>query len=763
MYVIKRDGRHEEVCLDKIKWRIAKLCHNLDRDHVDPMVVTLQVVKSIKSGITTEELDVHAAQVAATLTCEHYDYDLLGGRILVSNMQKQVDPSFTKVVQNLHKHKLVSDELLSLTLRHSEKLESCIDLTLDEDYKYFGYQTLENGYLLKVNNKVAERIQHMHMRVALGIYGEDIEGAIETYKLLSTKMYTHASPTMFAAGTATPQLSSCFLLTMKSDSIDGIYSTLGDCALISKHGGGIGLNVNSVRARGGKIKSTNGTASGLIPMLRVFNNMVRHVDQGGKRKGAQAVYIEPWHCDIYDVLNMRRNIGSEDTKARDLMSALWVPDLFMKRVHQKAKWSLMCPNECPALNTSFGIEFENWYEYYESKGQYRSQVDAVDLMRRIIEVQVETGTPYMLYKDACNMKSNQKNIGLIKCSNLCAEIVQYSDPDETAVCNLASVAVNKCVKDGAFDFNLLQSIVKHMVRSLNKIIDRNFYPIRSAAKSNFRHRPIGIGIQGLADAFVMLRMPYISDPATLLNKQIAETIYFAALEASCELAKESGPYSTYSGSPASQGVLQYDMWNVTPTDLWDWKELKNNIKMYGLRNSLLVAYMPTATTAQILGNNESFEPFQSNLFLRRVLAGEFQVVNHYLVDDLIKLNLYTKRMRETIMAHKGSIANIDGIPDDIKALYKTVWEVWDNNGKHMINMAADRNAFIDQSQSFNVFMAEPSLAKMASVHHYGWQKGLKTGMYYLRTLPAAHTQQFTVDPSLVVCSRNNDDCVSCQS
>nr|WRQ96405.1 rr1 [Mamestra configurata nucleopolyhedrovirus A] len=761
MYVVKRDGRLEQVSPSKLHNRIHRLCHDLNSQFVHPKAVSLKVIKSFSDRTTTEDIDIYAASVAATLTYKHYDYDMLAGRLLVTNMHKYVDESFTKVVQRLHKHNLVSDELLLVTIKHSKIIEDNIDMKLDLDYNYFGYQTLKNGYLIKINDKVAERIQHMHMRIALGIFGDDIDNAIKSYKFLSTKMYTHASPTMFAAGTPTPQMSSCFLLTMESDSIRGIYNTLNDCAMISKHGGGIGLNVNSVRGRNSKIKSTNGTASGLLPMLRVFNNMVRHVNQGGKRKGAQAVYVEPWHCDIMDVLHMRRNIGSEDTKARDLMNALWVPDIFMRRVQENGRWSLMCPNECPELNDTFGDEFEYWYKHYEDKGQFRDQMPAVTLMRTIIEIQAETGTPYMLYKDACNRKSNQSNCGLIKCSNLCAEIVQYCAPDEIAVCNLASIAVNKYIINGTFNFQLLHSVVKHVVISLNNIIDRNFYPVEAAKKSNMRHRPIGIGIQGLADAFVMLRIPYVSDAAVLLNKQIAETVYHAALEASFKLASDSEPYSTFAGSKASQGILQYDLWNAIPTSLWDWSQLKMNIQKHGLRNSLLVAYMPTATTAQILNNNESFEPFHSNLFLRRVLSGEFQVVNRYLVDDLIALNLYTSSMRKRIMANRGSIASIDEIPDNIKKLYMTIWECWHNNGKFMIDMAADRGAFIDQSQSFNVYMADPTLAKMASVHMYGWQRGLKTGMYYFRTLPAANSQQFTVAPNLE-CTKNSD-CASCQS
>jgi ribonucleoside-diphosphate reductase alpha subunit len=785
LYVVKRDGSRQDVRLDEITHRIRALCFNLDDRYVDPAAVTLKVVKGIKPGVTTEELDVYAAGVAASMAVQHCDYDLLAGRILVDNLHKQVDSSFVRVIIALHKHGLVSNELHADTLQCGTLLDSVIDHSLDFDYRYFGYQTLENGYLLKIDNKVAERPQHMLMRVALAIHGAgDTARVVETYRLMSQKMFTHASPTMFAAGTPAPQLCSCFLLTVRDDSIDGIYATLRDCAAISKYGGGIGLNVHKIRARGSRIKSTNGTASGVEPMVRVYNNMVRHVDQGGKRKGALAIYIEPWHADIYRVLELKRNMGAEDCKARDLMYALWVPDLFMRRVAENGMWSLMCPHDCPGLDDCYGDDFEKLYCRYEAEGRYREQVKALALHRFIVETQVETGTPYMLYKDHCNRKSNQMNVGVIKCSNLCAEIVEYSDSEQTAVCNLASIAVNKCVdvQDLRFDFDRLRIITKVVVRNLNRIIDRNHYPLASAKLSNLRHRPIGVGIQGLADAFIMLRMPYESDEARTLNKQISETIYYGALEASCELAATSGPYSTYDNCPASRGVLQYDMWGVTPTSLWDWSALKQKIQTHGLRNSLLVAYMPTATTAQILGNNESFEPFTNNVYLRRVLAGEFQVINRHLIHDLVRLGLYDDRMRDTIVGHKGSIQLIDGIPDEIKALYKTVWEM---KCKRMIEMAADRGAFIDQSQSFNVFIEKPNYSVMSSVHELGWRLGLKTGMYYLRTKPAADSQPSTVDPALLeqlqrkkqqqqqaTCSRRrrldedddiNGDCISCQS
>ncbi|QHB21791.1 Rr1 [Artaxa digramma nucleopolyhedrovirus] len=753
LYVTKRDGSREAIHLDKITSKLQKLSYNLNADYIDPASITLQVVKMIYAGVTTEELDMHAARETASMAYIHHDYALLAGRIMVHNLHRNVDASFERVMERLRLHNLVSAELLDIVRRHANVLELRIDHSLDFDYKYFGYKTLENGYLKKIDGKVAERIQHMLMRVALGIHGRDIESALETYTLMSQKMFTHASPTLFAAGSDLPQLSSCFLLTVRDDSIKGIYDTLRDCALISKFGGGIGVNVHDVRARGSRIRSTNGTASGLESMLRVFNNVVRHVDQGGKRKGAMAIYLEPWHADVYDVLNLKRNMGAEDKKARDLLYALWVPDLFMQRVHNDEMWSLMCPDICPDLSDACGKSFDELYTRYERAGRYVKQIAARDLFRFIVETQVETGTPYMLYKDACNRKSNQNNLGTIKCSNLCAEIVEYNDGHETAVCNLASVCVNRCIENGTFNFHTLKHITKVIVKNLNKIIDINYYPLESARLSNFKHRPIGVGIQGLADAFVVLRMPYESDRAKLLNRQIAETVYYGALEASCELAQVETPYDSYEGSPASRGLLQYDMWNVTPTDLWDWSALKSEIAKHGLRNSLLVAYMPTATTAQILGNNESFEPFTNNVYVRRVLAGDFQVINQYLVDDLIALNLYDENMRNQIIAANGSVQHIASIPQHIKNLYKTVWEM---KTKTLIDMAADRGAFIDQSQSFNIFLAEPTYALLTSVHMHAWKKGLKTGMYYLRTKPAADAIKFTLNKTQVF-SQDNEN------
>ncbi|QWO71684.1 ribonucleotide reductase large subunit [Orgyia pseudotsugata single capsid nuclopolyhedrovirus] len=749
LYVVKRDGRKQAVYLDKITSKLRRLSYGLDERFVDPPAITLQVVKTIYPGVATSELDMHAARETASMAYIHDDYALLAGRIMVDDMHKNVPGDFLTVADRLYKNKIITSELFGIIVDNADKLEDQIDYKLDYEYKYFAYKTLETGYLKKINDRVAERIQHMLMRIALGIHGRDIVGAIETYHLTANKMFTHASPTLFAAGTPRPQLSSCFLLTLEEDSIKGMYNTLKDCAEISKYGGGIGVNMHKARAAGSVVRGTNGIAGGVEPLLRVYNNCVRHVDQGGRRKGAMAVYLEPWHADIRNFLELKRNMGAEDRKARDLLYALWVPDLFMERVGQEGVWSLMCPDECPGLDDAYGAQFKKLYERYEQEGRFKYQMKARDLFRSIITTQIETGTPYMLYKDACNTKSNQKNLGTIRCSNLCAEIIEYSDDKEIAVCNLASICVNSFVEDdGEYNFKSLHLVTKVVVKNLNKIIDINYYPLEAAKQSNLKHRPVGVGIQGLADAFCMLQIPYESDKARLLNKQIAETVYYAALEASCELAERDGCYSSYVGSPASAGVLQYDMWGVTPTNLWDWDKLKSRIAKHGLRNSLLVAYMPTATTAQILGNNESFEPFTSNVYVRRVLAGDFQVINQHLVKDLCKLNLYNERMRNAIIAANGSVQNINSIPEHIKAVYKTVWEM---KNKTLIEMAAERGAFIDQSQSLNIFVADPTFALLTTIHMYAWQKGLKTGMYYLRTKPAADAIQFTVDRCSLEC------------
>lgn len=684
---------------------------------------------------------------------------------------------------------MISDYHHTIIMENSDRLNSAIIHDRDFSYSYFGIKTLERSYLLKINGKIVERPQHMLMRVAVGIHGDDLDAAIETYNLLSERYFTHASPTLFAAATPRPQLSSCFLLSTIGDSVDGIYDTLTQCALISKSAGGIGLNIHNIRAKGTPIGATGKTADGLVPILRVFNNTARYVDQGGnKRPGAFAMYIEPWHADIFDFLNLKKNTGEERKRARDLFYALWIPDLFMKRVEANQDWSLMCPKLCPGLFDVWGDEFEKLYAKYESEGRATRVVKAQALWFAIIESQTETGTPYMLYKDACNGKSNQQNIGTIRCSNLCTEIVEYSSKDEIAVCNLASIALNMYVKpDRSYDFQKLKEVTKIATKNLNKIIDVNYYPVEEAKRSNMRHRPIGIGVQGLADAFILMKYPYESKEAQLLNQQIFETIYYGALEASCELAEKFGVYETYPGCPVSRGILQFDMWKKTPTDLWNWTDLKAKIAVHGIRNSLLVAPMPTASTAQILGNNESFEPYTSNIYNRRVLSGEFQVVNHHLIKDLTELGLWNDDMKNMIIAHNGSIQAIDIIPTNIRELYKTVWEI---SVKTSMKMAADRGAFIDQSQSFNIHVAEPNYGKLTSIHFYGWKLGLKTGMYYLRTKPAAAPIQFTVDKSRLnvssktnsldkenvdvnsinrrmadmVCSlQNKDDCISCGS
>eukprot|EP00127_Corallochytrium_limacisporum_P006912 Clim_evm27s237 gene=Clim_evmTU27s237 len=756
MEVIKRDGRRERVMFDKITSRLTKLCYGLNQEYVDPTQVTMKVISGVYDGVTTRELDNLAAETAAYMTLKHPDFAYLAARIAVSNLHKETKKTFSEVMTDLHTYvnpktgrpaPLLSDQHYKIIMDNAERLNSALVYDRDFNYAYFGFKTLERSYLFKLNGKVAERPQHMLMRVSIGIHGEDIDSAIETYNLLSQKMFTHASPTLFNAATPRPQLSSCFLLTMKDDSIEGIYDTLKTCAMISKTAGGIGLNVHCIRARGSYIAGTNGYSNGLVPMLRVYNNTARYVDQGGnKRPGAFAMYLEPWHADIFDFLDLRKNTGKDEVRARDLFYAMWIPDLFMKRVEENGSWTLMCPHECPGLDDVWGEEFEALYTKYEQEGKGMQTIEAQKLWFAILESQVETGTPYMLYKDACNRKSNQQNLGTIKCSNLCTEIVEYSSPDEVAVCNLASLALNMYVEQTSegpkYNFDKLRQVTKVVTKNLNRIIDVNYYPVKEAERSNMRHRPVGLGVQGLADAFILMRMPFDSDEARHLNKQIFETIYYGALEASSELAAIEGTYETYEGSPASKGQLQYDLWGVTPTELWDWSVLKEKIAKTGLRNSLLVAPMPTASTAQILGNNEAFEPYTSNVYQRRVLSGEFQIVNQHLLKDLTELGLWNDDMRNQIIAHNGSIKNIPGIPQDIKDLYKTVWEI---SQRKLIDMAADRGAFIDQSQSFNVHIGEPNFGKLTSMHFYAWKKGLKTGMYYLRTRPAVDAIKFTVD------------------
>ncbi|KAH9274610.1 ribonucleoside-diphosphate reductase large subunit [Batrachochytrium salamandrivorans] len=757
MFVYKRDGRRERVAFDKITSRINKLCYGLDMNYIDPTEVAQKVVQGVYQGVTTVELDNLAAETTAYLTTKHPDYAILAARIAISNLHKETKKQFSSVMQDLFDHinpknnkhsPMISKTTMECIVKHSDRLNSAIIYDRDFNYNYFGFKTLERSYLLRINRKTAERPQHMLMRVAVGIHGDDVEAAIETYNLMSEKFFTHASPTLFNAGTPHPQMSSCFLLTIEDDSIEGIYSTLKTCAMISKTAGGIGLNIHKIRSSGSYIAGTNGLSNGIIPMLRVFNNTARYVDQGGnKRPGAFAMYIEPWHADIFEFLDLRKNTGKEENRARDLFYALWIPDLFMRRVESNGDWSLFCPAEAPGLDDVWGEEFDAIYEKYEREGRARKIIKAQKLWYAVLDSQSETGTPYMLYKDACNRKSNQQNLGTIKCSNLCTEIVEYSSPDEVAVCNLASLALPTFVtKDStgspAFDFNRLMDVAQVATRNLNKIININYYPVEQARRSNMRHRPIGLGVQGLADAFIKLRMPFDSPEAKKLNRQIFEAIYFAALTASCELSKRDGPYETYEGSPVSKGILQPDMWDVEVSDQFDWKTLRADIAKYGVRNSLLVAPMPTASTSQILGNNEAFEPYTSNIYTRRVLSGEFQIVNQHLLKDLTELGLWNDSMKNRIISANGSIQGIQSIPSELKAIYKTVWEI---SQKVIIDLAADRGAFIDQSQSLNIHLAEINYAKLTSMHFYGWRKGLKTGMYYLRSRPAADAIKFTVD------------------
>ena len=742
-------------------------------NYIDPIEITRKVIDGIYEGVTTVELDNLAAETAAYKTTTHPDYAVLAARIAISNLHKETKKGFSQVIQDLHdyvnpktgKHSsMISEETFRTVMKHRDVLDSAIIYDRDFHYNFFGFKTLERSYLLRINGKVAERPQHMLMRVAVGIHGEDIESAIETYNYMSEKAFTHASPTLFNAGTPNPQMSSCFLVSMKDDSIEGIYDTLKTCAMISKTAGGIGLNIHNIRATGSYIAGTNGVSNGIVPMLRVFNNTARYVDQGGnKRPGAFAIYLEPWHSDVFEFVDLRKNHGKDEVRARDLFLALWVPDLFMKRVEKNEDWSLMCPAEAPGLSDCYGEEFEQLYEKYEREGRAKRTVKAQKLWYSILEAQIETGNPFMLYKDSANRKSNQKNLGTIKSSNLCTEIIEYSSPEETAVCNLASIALPTFIEgtgpDKVYNFQRLHDVSKVVCKNLNRIIDINYYPVPSARRSNMRNRPIGIGVQGLADAFMIMGYPFDSQEARRLNVQIFETIYHAALERSCELAEQYGTYETYEGSPASQGILQYDMWNRTPSDLWDWTALKAKIAKHGLRNSLLLAPMPTASTSQILGFNECFEPYTSNIYMRRVLAGEFQVVNPWLLRELVELGLWNESMKQKIIAHGGSIQNVPGIPDNIKALYKTVWEI---SQKVILDMAADRGAFVCQSQSLNVHLSAPSFGQLTSMHFYGWKKGLKTGSYYLRTRPAASAIQFTVSNEEIAAAKATKKAVSAQ-
>ncbi len=758
MLVVKRDGRRESVKFDKITARIEKLCYALDPKFVNPVEVAMKVINGLYDGVSTQELDNLAAEIAATMTTRHPDFAKLAARLAVSNLHKTTSKSFSNTMKRLYQYvdpktgqnaPLISKETWKIIKDHAAELDGAILYDRDFSYDYFGFKTLERSYLMRIDGKTIERPQHMLMRVAVGIHGSDVTAAIETYNLMSEKWFTHATPTLFNAGTPKPQLSSCFLLTMKDDSIDGIYDTLKQCAKISQSAGGIGLSIHSVRAKGSYIKGTGGTSNGIVPMLRNFDMTARYVDQGGgKRKGSFAIYLEPWHADIFDFLSLKKNHGKEELRARDLFYALWISDLFMKRVENNEMWSLFCPNEAPGLSEVWGEEFERLYEKYESEGKYRKQVKAQDLWFEILEAQIETGTPYMLYKDAANRKSNQKNLGTIKSSNLCTEIMEYTAPDEVAVCNLASIALPKFVtEDGKFDHQRLYEITKVATRNLNKVIDINYYPVEEARKSNMRHRPIGLGVQGLADTFIMLRMPFESDEARGLNRDIFETIYFAAMEASMEQAREHGPYETFKGSPVSKGIFQFDMWGVTPSSgRWNWDKLKQDVKQHGVRNSLLVAPMPTASTSQILGNNECFEPYTSNIYTRRTLSGDFIVVNKHLMKDLIDLGLWSETMRQKLISTNGSIQSIAEIPQHIKDVYKTVWEI---SQKAIIDMSADRGAYICQSQSLNVHLTDPNFGKLTSMHFYAWKKGLKTGMYYLRSTAAADAIKFTLDKSAI--------------
>lgn len=751
MQVVKRSGKSEGVSFDKITARIKKLCYGLHPQHVEPIEIAKKVVQGLYDGVRTTDLDNLAAETAASMTANHPDYAILAARIAVSNLHKNTKKSFSETMMDLYEYVdpktgtkagLIAKELIDLIEKHKEKLDSAIIYDRDYNFDYFGFKTLERAYLLRMNGKVVERPQHMLMRASLGIHGTDIESALETYTLMSEKWFIHATPTLFNAGTPRPQLSSCFLLSMTDDSIPGIFETLSRCAKISQSAGGIGLSIHNIRAKGSYIKGTGGTSNGIIPMLRVYNDTARYVDQGGgKRKGAFAIYLEPWHADIEDFLDLKKNHGKEEQRARDLFYALWISDLFMKRVKNDEEWSLFCPSEAPGLADCYGKEFEKLYTKYEEEGLARKTVKAQNLWFQVLDAQIETGTPYILYKDACNQKSNQKNLGTIKSSNLCTEIVEYTSTDEVAVCNLASISLPKFVEKGKFDFDTLHRITRVVTRNLNKIIDVNYYPIPEAEKSNMRHRPIGIGVQGLADVFILCRHAFDSPEAKQLNKDIFETIYHAAVLESVELAKKDGAYETFKGSPTSKGKLQFDLWNTKPSDRYDWATLKENVKKNGLRNSLLIAPMPTASTSQIMGNNECIEPYTSNVYSRRTLSGEYIIVNKHLLSDLIERGIWNEELKEKLLASNGSVRNIPEVPTDLKELYKTVWEI---SQKAIIDLAADRGAYICQSQSLNLFVDNPNYGKLTSMHFYAWQKGLKTGMYYLRSKAAVDPIKFTL-------------------
>ena len=806
MRVIKRNAEMEDVSFDKVINLLKNLSSGLT---INVSEIAQKVCSRIYDGVKTYELDELAAHLCSSMSIEHPDYSVLASRIIISNHHKNTSPSFSETIQTLYNNvdnhnnhiPLVSDELYNIVNKNKEKLNTYIDYQRDYLFDYFGFKTLERAYLLRVNKKIIERPQHMWMRVAIGIHGNDIKDVLQTYDLMSKKYFTHATPTLFNAGTNRPQLSSCFLCSINDDSVSGIFDTLKEVALISKYAGGIGMHIHQIRGNGSHIRGTNGTSNGIIPMLRVFNNTARYIDQAGKRLGSIAVYLETWHCDIESFLELKKNHGSEEDRCRDLFLALWISDLFMERVKSEGKWSLMCPDKCPRLSDVYGDEFKELYEKYESEGKYVKQINAQDLWFKILEAQIEQGVPYILYKDAANKKSNQKNLGTIKSSNLCAEVLIYSSPEETGVCNLASICLPSYVEDGAFNFEKLHEITKVITKNLNKVIDKNFYPIEKARISNLKHRPIGIGVQGLADVFIMLRYPFESENAKQLNKDIFETIYHAAVEASMELSKKRhkiindikninnkileedisnyineferdipnpkyiGAYSSFEGSPISQGLFQFDLWNTQPSSRYDWETLRSDIKEYGVRNSLLLSPMPTASTSQIMGFNESFEPFTNNIFQRKTLSGEFIIINKYLINDLISKGLWNKDIKDTIILHEGSVQNIQEIDDELKAIYKTAWEIKQRN---IIDMSADRGQYICQTQSLNIFMEEPDFQKLSSMHFYAHSKGLKTGSYYLRTRPKAKTQQFTIDPDFAKKRRkciedNGDTCVLCSA
>ena len=748
MRVIKRSGRIEDMKFDNVTNRIKNLTYGLS-EKCDSSKVAQQVFSSLYDNITTQEIDILSAETCIGMITSDPDYEILATRIIASNIQKVCPNNFHLAMRKLHKAGVVTDEVVEV----AQQVKIGIDMDRDFDFGYFGLKTLEKSYLQRVDGKLIETPQYMFMRVSIGIHGKDVVSVLDTYDKMSRGLFIHATPTLFNAGTPRPQMSSCFLIAGKEDSIDGIYGTLTECAQISKWAGGIGMHIHNIRGNKSKIRGTNGQSDGIIPMLRVFNATARYVNQAGRRKGSIAVYLEPWHTDIMDFLELRLNQGDEEARCRDLFSAMWIPDLFMKRVEEGGKWSLFCPDTAKGLSDLYGEEFEALYTKYEEDGLATSTVPAADVWKAILKSQTETGTPYMLYKDACNAKSNQKNLGVIKSSNLCTEIIEYTDEDETSVCNLASIALPKYVnkETKTFDYDKLHEVTKTVTKNLNRVIDRNFYPVETARRSNTKHRPIGLGVQGLADVFILCGLPFDCEESRLMNAHIFETIYHAALEASSELAETEGSYESFEGSPASKGILQPDMWEGETkfSGRYDWDAMRERVKTRGVRNSLLVAPMPTASTAQILGNNECFEPYTTNIYLRRTLAGEFVVVNNHLVNDLKKRGLWSKEMKNLMVKAGGSIQNIVDIPDDIKKLYKTVWEI---SQKCIIDMAADRGRFIDQSQSMNLFMESPTMSKLSSMHMYAWKAGLKTGMYYLRSKAKSRPIQFSLEPDCVACS-----------